>query len=42
MFIFPKNENKNEVKKICFIFWARQGLTLLLHISIHNGKSGIM
>jgi len=32
--------SKNKTNKhIFFIFWARQGLTLVLHISIHDRKS---
>jgi len=32
---------KKTTNKIFLIFWVRQGLTLLLCISIYNGKSRI-
>ena len=45
IFIFPKNETKMKIKtnKTIFLFLevARQGLTLLLRISIRNEKSGL-
>jgi len=46
MFIFPKKKKtKIQIKtnKNIFLFWerARQGLTLLLRISIKGGESGL-
>jgi len=46
MFIFPKkkkDKNTNKNKEKIFLFWkrARQGLTLLLRISIKGGESGL-
>jgi len=45
MFIFPKKKKTKiqiNIKKNIFLFWgrARQGLTLLLRISIKGGESG--
>jgi len=44
MLIFPKN-NKTRIykrnKNIFLIFWAPQGLTLILRILIQNEKSGL-
>ena len=43
--IFPENNETNNTKKkqkyFFFIFWARQGLTLVLRILIKNEKSGL-
>jgi len=46
MFIFPKktkdkNTNKNKEKYLLFWERTRQGLTLLLRISIKGGESGL-
>jgi len=43
MFIFPEEVKMQITKKIyfLFIFETRQGLTLVLRISIGNGKSGL-
>ena len=42
-FIFPEKWDKNEDKKKYFLFLegTRQGLTLLLRISIKNEESGL-
>jgi len=43
MLIFLKNNETNNIKKkqkYILIFWARQGLTLVLRILIENEKSG--
>ena len=43
MLIFPQNNETIILKRnnffFFFIFWARQGLTLVLRILIHNEKS---
>jgi len=41
--IFPKNNKTKMLKetKYFLIFWARQGLTLVLRILIKNEKSGL-
>jgi len=39
---FSQNETKMQIKENIYFFkffWARQGLTLLLRISIKDGKS---
>jgi len=44
MLIFYKNNKTNNTKKkqnYFSIFWARQGLTLVLRILIQNEKSGL-
>jgi len=42
MFIFPRRrQNANNKENIFFIIEARQGLTLVLRISIENEKSGL-
>ncbi|WVZ14517.1 hypothetical protein V8G54_012083 [Vigna mungo] len=40
MFNYPKNNNIKK-QKYFLVFWARQGLTLLLRILIQNEKSGL-
>jgi len=42
--IFPENNKTKMLKRnknIFLIFWARQGLTLVLRILIQNEKSGL-
>jgi len=44
MLIFPKNNKAKMLKRnknIFFIFWARQGLTLVVRILIQDEKLGL-